>query len=81
MNTPAEVVIVGAGFAGIGTPKSPGTAIFALTAAETATAQPAAISEEAIRLCNQFQKQVGSVKTDIPYDKVVATQFKHLWDQ
>ena len=39
------------------------------------------ITEEAVRLCNQFQKQVGSVKTDIPYDKVVATQFKHLWDQ
>jgi hypothetical protein len=34
-----------------------------------------------MRLCNQFQKQVGSVKTDIPYDKVVATQFKHLWEQ
>jgi len=40
-----------------------------------------AITEDAIRLCNQFQKQVGSVKTDIPYDKIVATQFKHLWDQ
>jgi NitT/TauT family transport system substrate-binding protein len=47
---------------------------------EKSTYSPA-ISEEAIRLCNQFQKQVGSVKTDIPYDKVVATQFKHLWDQ
>jgi NitT/TauT family transport system substrate-binding protein len=47
---------------------------------EKGTYSPA-ITEEAIRLCNQFQKQVGSVKTDIPYDKVVATQFKHLWDQ
>ncbi len=39
------------------------------------------LTEEAIRLCNQFQKQVGAVKTDIAYEKVVATQFKHLWDQ
>ncbi len=54
--------------------------IRAVIAIEKNTYSPA-ITEEAIRLCNQFQKQVGSVKTDIPYDKVVATQFKHLWDQ
>jgi len=54
--------------------------IRSIVAIEKNTYSPA-ITEEAMRLCNQFQKQVGSVKTDIPYDKVVATQFKHLWDQ
>jgi NitT/TauT family transport system substrate-binding protein len=54
--------------------------IRSIIAIEKNTYSPA-ITEEAMRLCNQFQKQVGSVKTDIPYDKVVATQFKHLWDQ
>jgi len=54
--------------------------IRSIIAIEKNTYHPA-ITEEAMRLCNQFQKQVGSVKTDIPYDKVVATQFKHLWDQ
>ena len=29
----------------------------------------------------QFQKQAGVVKSDFPYDKVVAVQFKSLWDQ
>jgi ABC-type nitrate/sulfonate/bicarbonate transport system substrate-binding protein len=54
--------------------------IRSIIAIEKNTYHPA-ITEEAMRLCNQFQKQVGSVKTDIPYDKVVATQLKHLWDQ
>ena len=54
--------------------------IRSIVAIEKNTYSPA-ITEEAMRLCNQFQKQVGSVKTDVPYDKVVATQFKHLWDQ
>jgi ABC-type nitrate/sulfonate/bicarbonate transport system substrate-binding protein len=40
-----------------------------------------AITEEAVRTVNQFQKQAGVVKTDFPYDKVVAVQFKPLWDQ
>src|SRR6266567_4336562 len=39
------------------------------------------ITEEAVHQCNQAQKQLGVVKGDIAYDKVVATQFKHLWDQ
>jgi len=56
------------------------TVIRSIVAIEKNTYSPA-ITEEAMRLCNQFQKQVGSVKTEIPYDKVVATQFKHLWDQ
>ena len=40
-----------------------------------------AITEEAMRTVNQFQKQAGVVKTDFPYDKVVAVQLKPLWDQ
>jgi len=56
------------------------TVIRSIVAIEKNTYSPV-ITEEAMRLCNQFQKQVGSVKTEIPYDKVVATQFKHLWDQ
>jgi len=56
------------------------TVIRSIVVIEKNTYSPA-ITEEAMRLCNQFQKQVGSVKTEIPYDKVVATQFKHLWDQ
>ena len=40
-----------------------------------------AITEEAMRIANQFQKQAGVVKSDFPYDKVVAVQFKHLWEQ
>ena len=40
-----------------------------------------AITEEAMRTVNQSQKQAGVVKTDFPYDKVVAVQLKPLWDQ
>jgi len=40
-----------------------------------------AITEEAMRTVNQFQKQAGVVKTDFPYDKIVAVQLKPLWDQ
>ena len=40
-----------------------------------------AITEEAMRTVNQFQKQAGVVKNDSPYDKVVAVQLKPLWDQ
>ena len=40
-----------------------------------------AISEEAMRIANQFQKQAGVVKSDFPYDKVVAVQLKPIWDQ
>ena len=39
------------------------------------------ITEEAIRVVNQFQKQAGVVKGDFPYDKIVAAQLKPLWDQ
>ena len=54
--------------------------IRSIIAIEKRTYSPA-ITEEAIRFCNQVQKQVGSVKSDIPYDKVVAMQLRHLWDQ
>ena len=40
-----------------------------------------AITEEAMRTVNQFQKQAGVVKSDFPYDKVVAVQLKPIWDQ
>jgi len=40
-----------------------------------------AITEEAMRTVNQSQKQAGVVKTDFPYDKVVAVQLKPIWDQ
>jgi NitT/TauT family transport system substrate-binding protein len=40
-----------------------------------------AISEDAMRIANQFQKQAGVVKSDFPYDKVVAVQLKPIWDQ
>jgi NitT/TauT family transport system substrate-binding protein len=40
-----------------------------------------AITEEAMRTVNQFQKQAGVVKSDFTYDKMVAVQFKPLWDQ
>ena len=39
------------------------------------------ITEEAMRISNQFQKQAGVVKGDFPYDKVVAAQFKAAWEQ
>lgn len=40
-----------------------------------------AITEDAIRVVNQFQKQAGVVKGDFAYDKIVAAQLKPLWDQ
>ena len=40
-----------------------------------------AITEEAMRTVNQFQRQAGVVKSDFSYDKIVAVQFKPLWDQ
>ena len=40
-----------------------------------------AITEDAMRISNQFQKQAGVVKGDFPYDKVVAVQFKAASEQ
>ena len=30
---------------------------------------------------NQFSRDVGILKGDVPYEAVVATQFSHLWKQ
>jgi len=51
-----------------------------IIALQRASYQPA-ITEEAMRIANQFQKQAGVVKSDFPYDKVVAVQLKPIWDQ
>ena len=40
-----------------------------------------AITEEALRTVNQYQKQAGVVKGDFAYDKMVAVQYKSLWGQ
>ena len=40
-----------------------------------------AITEEMMRTANQSQKRAGVVKSDFPYDKVVAVQQKPIWDQ
>jgi len=40
-----------------------------------------AITEEALRTVNQYQKQAGVVKSDFAYDKMVAVQYKTLWGQ
>jgi hypothetical protein len=34
-----------------------------------------------MRIANQFQEQAGVVKSDFPYDKVVAVQLKPFSDQ
>ncbi len=51
-----------------------------IIAIEKNTYHPA-ITEEAIKLANEFQKLAGVVKADVPYDKVVAVQFKHIWSE
>ena len=40
-----------------------------------------AITEEALRTVNQYQKQAGVVKGDFAYDKMVAVPYKSLWGQ
>jgi NitT/TauT family transport system substrate-binding protein len=40
-----------------------------------------AITEEALRTVNEYQKQAGVVRTDFAYDKMVAVQYKTLWGQ
>ena len=56
------------------------TVIRSIITIEKNTYHPA-ITDEAMRTLNQFQKQTGAVKGDVAYDKVVATQLKHLWEQ
>lgn len=37
------------------------------------------ISEDAIAGVNQFAQDVGLLSGPVPYERVVATQFAHLW--
>jgi ABC-type nitrate/sulfonate/bicarbonate transport system substrate-binding protein len=39
------------------------------------------ISEEAVARMNRFAQDVGLLSRPVPYDKVVATQFRHLWNR
>jgi hypothetical protein len=38
-----------------------------------------AISEESVDGVNGFAKAIGLLQTPAPFDRVVATQFRHLW--
>jgi ABC-type nitrate/sulfonate/bicarbonate transport system substrate-binding protein len=38
-----------------------------------------AVSEEFVRGMNQFARDMGILKGDPPYDRVVAQQFRTLW--
>src|SRR5438270_4219139 len=40
----------------------------------------ATISREFVAGMNQFSRDVGILKGDVPYERVVATQFSHLWE-
>lgn len=39
----------------------------------------ASISEASVAACNAFARDIGVLAGDVPYDRVVATQFRHLW--
>ncbi len=39
----------------------------------------ASISPEFVAGMNQFARDAGILKGDVPYERVVATQFAHLW--
>ncbi|HEX3162078.1 MAG TPA: ABC transporter substrate-binding protein [Pseudolabrys sp.] len=39
----------------------------------------AAISESFVAGMNQFARELGLLTGNVPYEKVVATQFRHLW--
>jgi ABC-type nitrate/sulfonate/bicarbonate transport system substrate-binding protein len=41
----------------------------------------ATISPDSVRGMNQFARDVGILKSDVPYEQVVATQFRELWTQ
>jgi ABC-type nitrate/sulfonate/bicarbonate transport system substrate-binding protein len=40
----------------------------------------AAISESFVAGMNRFARDLGILDSDVPYEKVVATQFRHLWN-
>jgi len=37
------------------------------------------ITEDAIQSLNEFARQAGLLSASVPYERVVATQFSHLW--
>ena len=39
------------------------------------------ISEETVNSLNQFARDAGFLSAPVPYDRVVATQFSHLWTE
>ena len=39
------------------------------------------ISEEKVKHMNRFARDIGLLKSDAPYDRVVATEFSHLWKE
>jgi NitT/TauT family transport system substrate-binding protein len=39
----------------------------------------ASISKDFVAGMNQFSRDVGNLKGDVPYESVVATQYSHLW--
>ena len=39
----------------------------------------ASISKDFVAGMNQFSRDIGNLKGDVPYESVVATQFSHLW--
>jgi ABC-type nitrate/sulfonate/bicarbonate transport system substrate-binding protein len=41
----------------------------------------AAISRDFVAGMNQFSRDLGILSGDVPYERVVATQFSHLWKQ
>jgi ABC-type nitrate/sulfonate/bicarbonate transport system substrate-binding protein len=40
----------------------------------------ASISSGFVAGMNQFSRDVGILKGDVPYERIVATQFSHLWE-
>jgi ABC-type nitrate/sulfonate/bicarbonate transport system substrate-binding protein len=39
------------------------------------------ISEEKVARMNRFARDIGLLKADASYDRVVATEFSHLWKE
>jgi ABC-type nitrate/sulfonate/bicarbonate transport system substrate-binding protein len=39
------------------------------------------ISTHAVRSLNQFAQDAGLLSAAVPYDRVVATRFRHLWSE
>jgi ABC-type nitrate/sulfonate/bicarbonate transport system substrate-binding protein len=39
------------------------------------------ISESTVASMNRFARDIGLLEADVPYDRVVATEFSHLWKE